>query len=90
MLMLHGCGQDADSVAASARMNQVARRERCLVRYPEQNRLANAQGCWNWCDTDSGRADAEVALIMYSGIPPGTAHSAMSARGAMRSRHAGG
>jgi len=131
MLMLHGCGQDADSFAASTRMNRVARRERFLVLYPEQDRLANAQGCWNWYDTDSGRAYGEVALIMkaidqvcllypadrtrvaitglsagasmaallvtrhpdrfkalvmHSGIPPGTAHSAMSALGAMHGR----
>jgi poly(hydroxyalkanoate) depolymerase family esterase len=131
MLMLHGCGQDADSFAGSTRMNRVARRERFLVLYPEQDRLANAQGCWNWYDTDSGRAYGEVALIMkamdqvcllypvdrtrvavaglsagasmaallvtrhpdrfkalvmHSGIPPGTAHSAMSALGAMHGR----
>jgi poly(hydroxyalkanoate) depolymerase family esterase len=131
MLMLHGCGQDADSFSASTRMNRVARRERFLVLYPEQDRLANAQGCWNWYDTDSGRAYAEVALIMkamdqvcllypvdrtriavaglsagasmaallvtrhpdrfkalvmHSGIPPGTAYSAVSALGAMHGR----
>ena len=32
--------------------------------YPEQDRLANAQGCWNWFDTRSGRAFGEAALIM--------------------------
>jgi poly(hydroxyalkanoate) depolymerase family esterase len=129
--MLHGCGQDADSFAASTRMNRLARRERFLVLYPEQDRLANAQGCWNWYDTDSGRAYGEVALIMkamdqvcllypvdrtrvavvglsagasmaallvtrhadrfkalvmHSGIPPGTAHSAIAAVGAMHGR----
>ena len=127
MVMLHGCGQDAEGFAASTRMNRVALRERFLVLYPEQDRLANAQGCWNWFDTDSGRAYDEVALIMkaidqvcllhpvngtqvvvaglsagasmaalmvtqhpdrfkalvmHSGIPPGTAHSTLSALGA--------
>ena len=131
MVMLHGCGQDASSFAASTRMNRVARRERFLVLYPEQERLANAQGCWNWFDTDTGRAGGEVALIMkaidqvcllhpvdrarvavaglsagasmaallvtrhperfkalvmHSGIPPGTAHSTLSALGAMHGR----
>ena len=129
LVMLHGCGQDAASFAASSRMNRVAQRERFLVLYPEQDRLANAQGCWNWFDTDTGRAYAEAALIMqaidqvcllspvdrgrvaiaglsagasmaalvvtrdpgrfkavvmHSGIPPGTAHSGLSALGAMR------
>jgi len=128
MVMLHGCGQDAKSFALSTRMNLIAARERFLVLYPEQERLANAQGCWNWFDTRSGRAYAEVALIMkaidqvcllygvdreriavaglsagasmaallvtrhperfkaiamHSGIPPGTAHSTLSALGAM-------
>ncbi|MDL2337903.1 MAG: PHB depolymerase family esterase [Pseudomonadota bacterium] len=133
LVMLHGCGQTADSFAASTRMNRIAARERFLVLYPEQDRLANAQGCWNWFDTKTGRAYGEAALIMkaidqvcllypidrarvalvglsagasmaallvtrhperfqavvmHSGIPPGTAHSAMSALGAMHGRRA--
>lgn len=128
MVMLHGCGQDASSFAASTRMNRIAMRERFLVLYPEQDRLANAQGCWNWFDTGTGRAYGEAALIMmaidqvcllhpvdrarvavaglsagasmaallatrhpgrfkavvmHSGIAPGTAHSTLSALGAM-------
>ena len=133
LVMLHGCGQTADAFAASTRMNRIAARERFLVLYPEQDRLANAQGCWNWFDTRSGRAQGEAALIlsaidqvcllypidrarialvglsagasmaallvtrhperfravvMHSGIPPGTAHSAISALGAMHGRRA--
>ncbi|RZJ12685.1 MAG: PHB depolymerase family esterase [Rubrivivax sp.] len=64
MVMLHGCHQDAKSFADSTRMNQLAARERFLVLYPEQPRMANAQGCWNWFDTQSGRAMAEAAWIM--------------------------
>ena len=131
LVMLHGCGQDAKSFAASTRMNRIAARERFLVLYPEQERLANAQGCWNWFDTTSGRAWGEAALIMaaidqvcalypadrdcvaiaglsagasmaallvtrhparfralvmHSGIPPGTAHSTLTALGAMHGR----
>jgi poly(hydroxyalkanoate) depolymerase family esterase len=131
MVMLHGCGQDANTFAASTRMNRIAMRERFLVLYPEQDRLANGQGCWNWFDTGNGRAHAEAALIMmaidqvcllhpvdrsrvaiaglsagasmaallvtrqprrfkavvmHSGIAPGTAHSTLSALGAMQGR----
>ena len=64
MVMLHGCHQDARSFAASTRMNTVAARERFLVLYPEQDRLSNAQGCWNWFDTQSGRAFSEAASII--------------------------
>jgi poly(hydroxyalkanoate) depolymerase family esterase len=131
VVMLHGCGQDARGFAVSTRMNRVAARERFLVLYPEQDRLANPQGCWNWFDMAGGRALGEVALIMkaidqvcllypvdssrmaiaglsagaslaallvtrhperfqalvmHSGIPPGTANSSASALGAMRGR----
>ncbi|MFG6460474.1 alpha/beta hydrolase family esterase [Roseateles sp. DXS20W] len=64
LVMLHGCQQDAKRFAASTRMNRLAARERFLVLYPEQPRLANAQGCWNWFDTQGGRAWAEAAWIM--------------------------
>lgn len=128
VVMLHGCGQDAKAFASSTRMNRLAQKERFLVLYPEQDRLANAQGCWNWFDTRSGLAYNEAALIMkaidqvcllypidrarvviaglsagasmaalvvsrhpsrfralvmHSGIPPGSAHSAWSALSAM-------
>jgi poly(hydroxyalkanoate) depolymerase family esterase len=131
LVMLHGCHQDAKSFAASTRMNAVATRERFLVLYPEQPRLSNAQGCWNWFETQSGRAYGEAAwimkavdqacvlfqadrerigiaglsagasmaallatrypqrfkaLVMHSGVPPGTASSTLSAVGAMQGR----
>ncbi|MCY7317802.1 MAG: PHB depolymerase family esterase, partial [Ramlibacter sp.] len=133
LVMLHGCGQDASSFADSTRMNRVAERERFLVLYPEQDRLANSQGCWNWYDTRGGRAGGETqlvmnaieqvcllycadptrvavaglsagaslaallatrhperfkAVVMHSGIPPGTAHSTLSALAAMRGTQA--
>lgn len=56
LVMLHGCGQDAEALAASSRMNTIAARERFFVLYPEQDRLSNVQGCWNWYDTRTGRA----------------------------------
>ncbi|MEO8118869.1 MAG: PHB depolymerase family esterase [Rhodoferax sp.] len=63
LVMLHGCGQDAHALAAISRMNQIALRHRFLVLYPEQDRLANMQGCWNWYDTRSGRAQGEAGAI---------------------------
>ena len=64
LVMLHGCHQDTADFAASTRMNALARRERFLVLYPEQDRLANAQRCWNWYATRNGRAHAEVAILL--------------------------
>ncbi len=66
LVMLHGCDQDAVSFAASTRMNRVAERERFAVLYPEQDRISNLQGCWNWFDLDSGRAQAEATSVLHA------------------------
>lgn len=63
LVMLHGCGQDAEALAASSRMNTIAARKRFFVLYPEQDRLSNVHGCWNWYDTRTGRAQAEANSI---------------------------
>ena len=63
LVMLHGCAQDANAFALSTRMNRIAAREGFLVLYPEQDRLANPQRCWNWYETRSRRAFAEAAII---------------------------
>ena len=64
LVMLHGCGQTGRDLAASSRMNRLAARHRFLVLYPEQERIANAHGCWNWFDRRSGKADAEAATLL--------------------------
>jgi len=64
LVMLHGCGQTARDFAIATRMNRLAARERFVVLYPEQDRLANPQGCWNWFELRSGQALAEAATLM--------------------------
>lgn len=56
LLLLHGCGQDSASFAASTRVARLAQRERFAVLMPEQTQQANAQRCWNWF-----RSEAQVA-----------------------------
>jgi len=63
VVLLHGCRQDAQAIAAVTRMNRLADRERFLVLYPEQDRLAHSQGCWNWYEVRTGRARAEAAIV---------------------------
>jgi poly(hydroxyalkanoate) depolymerase family esterase len=63
VVMLHGCTQDAQALAASTKMNRLAQLERFLVLYPEQDRISNLQNCWNWYDTRTGRAQREVDSI---------------------------
>lgn len=64
LVMLHGCGQTGRDLAAATRMNRLAARERFLVLYPEQERVANAHGCWNWFERRNGKAEAEAATLL--------------------------
>ena len=64
LVMLHGCGQDAVSFARCTRINRLAARVGFFVLWPEQDRMANAQGCWNWFETRSRRAYSEAASVI--------------------------
>jgi poly(hydroxyalkanoate) depolymerase family esterase len=63
LVMLHGCHQDAESFAAGTRMNALADRERVLLLYPEQRRIANGNRCWNWFDPTTHGGGGEAAII---------------------------
>jgi len=63
VVMLHGCAQDAQALAASTQMNRLAQVEHFMVLYPEQDRLSNLQNCWNWYDTRAGRAQREADSV---------------------------
>ena len=63
VVMMHGCRQDAEVFAAATRMNRRADRERFIVLYPEQRRLANPHRCWNWF-SGSAQAGAGEASIL--------------------------
>jgi poly(hydroxyalkanoate) depolymerase family esterase len=64
LVMLHGCTQDAKSFARGTLMHRVAARDGFCVLWPEQDRLANVNGCWNWYETRSGRAFGEATSII--------------------------
>lgn len=64
VLMLHGCMQKAEDLAALAGMNDLADENNFLVAYPQQVATANPLGCWNWFDPKHQSRDAgEPALI---------------------------
>lgn len=64
LVMLHGCGQDADDFASGTGMNMLAEKHRCLVAYPEQSCGANGARCWNWFEkAHHHRGRGEPALI---------------------------
>jgi poly(hydroxyalkanoate) depolymerase family esterase len=63
-VMLHGCDQDAADFSVGTRMNELAEECSGVVLYPEQCRLVNPFGCWNWHDANHQSADhGEPSLI---------------------------
>jgi poly(hydroxyalkanoate) depolymerase family esterase len=81
LVMLHGCGQDADDFACGTGMNELAEKFNCLVAYPEQSPHANGANCWNWFEeAHHQRGMGEPALIA------GVAHKVMSEYAVDRTR----
>lgn len=64
LVVLHGCTQNANDIAAGTRMDEVAEEQGFSVLYPEQIPEANARGCWNWFDAaHQARGTGEPAII---------------------------
>lgn len=64
MVMLHGCGQDTNTFAASTRVNRIAMCERLLVLYPSRNAWSVPRAAGTGSTRASGRVQDEAALIM--------------------------
>jgi poly(hydroxyalkanoate) depolymerase family esterase len=63
-MMLHGCMQTPQNLAAITGMNTVADKNSFLVVYPEQTKEANSLRCWNWFDPKhQGRDSGEPSLL---------------------------
>jgi poly(hydroxyalkanoate) depolymerase family esterase len=64
VVMLHGCGQNANDFALGTGMNALAEQFQVLVLYPEQTADAHWNRCWNWYDpSHHQRGEGEPALI---------------------------
>ena len=63
LVLLHGCRQKPEEIAAATRITALADELGCLVLLPRQNPRANAWGCWNWFDLATVKGWGETAIV---------------------------
>jgi poly(hydroxyalkanoate) depolymerase family esterase len=64
VVMLHGCTQSPNDIAAGTQMNTLAEKNIFLVAYPTQAQGANMNKCWNWFKaSDQQRGRGEPSLV---------------------------
>jgi poly(3-hydroxybutyrate) depolymerase len=63
VVMLHGCRQTPDELAAGTRMNALAEREGFIVAYPQQPLRRQLQRCWQWFDLAAGEGGREAQAV---------------------------
>jgi poly(hydroxyalkanoate) depolymerase family esterase len=64
VVMLHGCTQSPNDIAAGTRLNALAEGQIFLVAYPAQAQGANMNKCWNWFEaSDQQRGRGEPSLV---------------------------
>lgn len=65
MVMLHGCTQDAQTLAHDTGMNAVAEKYGFAVVYPEQTSQDNAIKCWNWFKPENQKRNSgELGIVV--------------------------
>jgi poly(hydroxyalkanoate) depolymerase family esterase len=64
VVMLHGCTQSPNDIAAGTQINVLAEENIFLVAYPAQSQGANMNKCWNWFKaSDQQRGRGEPSLV---------------------------
>lgn len=63
VVLLHGCRQSPEDIAAATRIATLADGLGCLVLLPRQNPRANPWGCWNWFDRLTAHGWGEAAIV---------------------------
>jgi poly(hydroxyalkanoate) depolymerase family esterase len=63
LVVLHGCRQRALGFAYAAGLMRLADSARVRLLCPQQRRLANPYGCWNWFLPQAQNGDGEVRVI---------------------------
>jgi poly(hydroxyalkanoate) depolymerase family esterase len=63
LVLIHGCRQTPEDIAAGTRIARLADQHRFLVLLPRQHPRANSWGCWNWFDKATSRGWGETAIV---------------------------
>jgi poly(hydroxyalkanoate) depolymerase family esterase len=63
LVLLHGCRQTPEEIAAGTRITAFADEHDWLVLLPRQARNANSWGCWNWFDQRTAAGKGEAAIV---------------------------
>ncbi|SDP70097.1 poly(3-hydroxybutyrate) depolymerase [Ralstonia sp. 25mfcol4.1] len=63
VVMLHGCQQTPEDLAAGTRMNALAEREGFMVAYPQQPLRRSVHRCWQWFDLGDGEGGREAQAV---------------------------
>ncbi len=63
LVLLHGCRQTPEEIAAGSRITALADAHDWLILLPRQAQNANAWGCWNWFDQRTAAGKGEAAIV---------------------------
>jgi poly(3-hydroxybutyrate) depolymerase len=63
IVLIHGCRQTPEEVAAATRIAALADDLGCLVLLPRQKERANPWGCWNWFEFNTAHGWGEAAIV---------------------------
>lgn len=64
IVLLHGCKQTPEEIAAGTRIAALADRNGWLVLLPRQTEKANPWRCWNWFDPRTAAGEGETAMVL--------------------------
>ena len=63
VVLIHGCKQTPEEIAAGTRIAQMADDLGCVVLLPRQKQRANQWNCWNWFDGATSRGWGEASIV---------------------------
>ena len=63
LVLLHGCRQTPEEIAAATRITSLADAQGWLVLLPRQKDTANGWRCWNWFDKRTAAGHGEAAIV---------------------------